>query len=484
MKNKELDNSDDKIISDIKTKDKKSKFEYLQKSAWFDFDKSKVMNFCEGYKIFLSYSKTEYEASKNIMDFSKKKGYVDVNTVSSLKKGDKVYFNNRNRNITLVNIGTVDISKGVHIIVSHVDSPRLDLKPKPFVDDGDFLSLKTHYYGGIKKYQWLSCPLALHGFVNLSNGKKVELVYGEKDDESCFVISDLLPHLGKLQMEKKASEVVTGEQLNVLFGSIPVNDDNIKSKIKEAIFIELNKKYGIVEKDFLSSDLSFVPKNKPTDVGFDKSFVGAYGQDDKGCAYLALNALFDSNPKYTSIVIFADKEEIGSDGNTGSHTRNIERVVERIITLLKSNVTPLNVFENSKVISADVTAGFDPVFKEVHDEKNAAKMGYGVAIERYTGYGGKYSSSHASGEFCRYIMTICEKNNVSYQFDELGKVDEGGGGTVAKYFAQYGCDVIDIGFPVLGMHSPFEISSKVDLYNTYLFYKAFLEDVETVNYDY
>lgn len=458
-----------------KTNSKVSEFIYEPKSAWNSCDKEKVMQFCEGYKEFLNNSKTEIEAVKNIVSAAKKEGYVDISTVKKIKQGDRLFSVNRDRCVSLILVGSKPVSLGVNIVVSHLDSPRLDLKPKPLYEDAEVALLKTHYYGGIKKYQWLNYPLSLHGYVMLKDKKRIELNYGEKDNEACFVIPDLLPHLSKSQNDKKATELVVGEQLSAIVGSIPVNDEESKAKIKENVLSILNNKYKIKEKDFFSADLCFVPKVKANDVGFDSSFVGSYGQDDKGCAYLSLKAFLDSKPKFTSVVMFFDKEEIGSDGNTGAHSRYVELLMEKIISLSDEKVSPLAVFEKSKVISADVTVAFDPLFKEVHDEKNAAKMGFGVAIEKYTGSGGKYYASQATSDYCRFVIDLCEKNNISYQFDELGKVDEGGGGTVARYFAQYGCDVLDCGFPVLGMHSPYELSSKVDLYNAYLLYKVFFD---------
>ena len=366
-------------------------------------------------------------------------------------------------------------------MVSHIDAPRIDLKPNPLYEDGDaaLALFKTHYYGGIKKYQWVSRPLALHGIVYTKDGKKIDIRIGEDPDDPVFVIPDLLPHLArKVQGDRKLFEGIKGEELQLVIGNMPIEDEDVKQKIKTMILKILNDKYGITEEDFNSADIEIVPAAQPRDVGFDRSMVGAYGHDDRICAYTSLRAILEiENPTYTSIAFFYDKEEIGSDGNVGAQSNFLEYVLAKVFSIIKPNYKHIEFLEalyRSKTISADVSAAINPIFKGVHDMKNAAKAGYGVVISKYTGHGGKYGASEATAEFMAELRALFAKHGVQYQVAELGKVDEGGGGTIAKFFSRYGMDVVDIGPGLIGMHSPFEVVSKMDLWSAYKAYKVFL----------
>lgn len=453
-------------------------------SGWDKLKKrkeKKIFEFSESYKHFMDNGKTERESFNQILILAKKNDFKSFNKVKNLKPGSKVFMTNRNKNIVLIVVGKDDIENGVNIIASHIDAPRLDLKQNPLYEDGDsnLALFKTHYYGGIKKYQWVSMPLAIHGIVIKSDGSKVEIDIGESLGDPVFSITDLLPHLAKnAQNKRKLTEGIKGEELNILIGSRPINED-VKEKVKLQILDFLNKKYGIVEEDFISAELEIVPAGNSRDIGFDRSMVGAYGQDDRICAYTSMKALFDVKiPNKTCLGVFIDKEEIGSDGNTGMKSRFIVHVISNIIALLKPNYKYdqfCNVLSNSNAISADVGAGLNPNYKEVHELKNAAKIGYGIILEKYTGHGGKYSASDASAEFVYKIRKLFNENNISWQTGSLGKVDEGGGGTVAKFLAEHNMDVIDCGPGLLAMHSPFEISSKVDIYSCYEAYRAFFE---------
>ncbi len=461
-----------------------------KENGWkkYNDDKKKwVFEFAEYYKKFLDKSKTEREFIRNSIMLAEKKGFKNAKDIEKLKAGDKIYYLNREKNLVLAVIGKKDIEEGVKFIVSHVDSPRLDLKQNPLNEDTEFAVLKTHYYGGIKKYQWVSIPLALHGTVILENGKKVDIVIGEEDEDPVFTIPDLLPHLShKAQDDRKAREVIKGEELLIICGSIPstIEDKEVKQKVKYAVMEKLNKDYGMKEEDFLSAEIEIVPAFKARDIGLDRGMVGAYGQDDRICAYTSLIAILDiaeeeKPPKYTNICYMADKEEIGSTGSTGLESQYLEYFMSDIIYKLKDNYNDYilrKVLWNSRAISADVNAAFDPIFKSVHEEQNAAKAGYGIVVTKYTGHGGKYSSNDADAEYASEIRSIFNRNNILWQTGDLGKVDEGGGGTVAKYLAHFGIKTIDAGPALLAMHSPFEVSSKVDIYESFSAYKAFYKE--------
>ncbi len=447
-------------------------------SGWLKIDsnlKEKIFDFCKGYIKFLNVAKTEREASKEIISNLKDCGFKNINDVQSLKEKDKVYMINRDKSIYAAVIGSKNITEGVNLVGAHIDSPRLDLKPNPLYEDIKLALFKTHYYGGIKKYQWTTIPLSIHGVIVKPSGEKIEVEIGEKEDDPIFTITDILPHLAQEQYEKKVGKAVTGEDLNVLVGSIPNDDD----KVKENIMNLLNEKYGIKEIDFYSSELEVVPAFKAKDLGFDRSMVAAYGQDDRVCAYATLKALTDANAKDKTIVsIFADKEEIGSVGNTGMCSQMFDLFINELLNKKGEN-TPgaLNkTYCNSMMLSADVGAGIDPNYKSTAEENNASKIGFGVELNKYTGSGGKSGASDANAEFVAKVRRIFEEKSVKYQVSELGKVDLGGGGTIAYILADKGMDVIDCGVPVISMHSPYEVTSKFDIYSAYLAYKAFFEE--------
>ena len=444
-----------------------------------DEQKKVIFDFAEDYKKYLDSAKTEREFVDLTEKELKKNGFVNINEKSELKKGDKIYFNNRNKNIIAVIIGN-DIKSGINMIVSHVDSPRLDFNPNPIMEEEEFALLNTHYYGGIKKYQWAATPLALHGVVFLKNGEKVTLSIGEKDDEPVFSMPDILPHLSyNVQDERKARDVIKGEELKLLFGNMPLDDENVNKKIKQFVLDKLKKDYGIEEDDFFTAELEVVPAGKLRDVGLDKSMIGGYGQDDRICAYTSLRALFDIKKTEKTVMIYlTDKEEIGSEGSTSLKSTLPEYVVGKMLSLTEKNYNDQILREtlwNSKALSSDVTAALNPVFKSVHDPENAARLSYGLAFAKYTGSRGKAMANDADAEFIQEIRQIFDKNEIKYQSGGFGKVDEGGGGTVAKFLAYYGIKTIDAGPALLSMHSLFEISSKADLYETYRAYKVFFE---------
>ncbi|QEK13600.1 aminopeptidase [Crassaminicella thermophila] len=446
-------------------------------------EKDDVFKFNEGYKAFLDNGKTERECVKEIIKQAKENGYKNIeefiNGNETLKEGSKIYANNKGKAVALFVIGKELIEKGMHVVGAHIDSPRLDLKPFPLYEDGGLALFKTHYYGGIRKYQWTTIPLALHGVIINKKGEKINIVIGEEENDPVFFITDLLPHLAKDQNEKKLSEGITGEGLNILIGSIPYKDDEIKEKVKYNILKLLYEKYGIEEEDFLTAEIEVVPAGKAKDVGIDKSLVGAYGQDDRVCSYTAMQAIFKiSNPIKTAVTLLVDKEEIGSVGNTGMQSRFFENTVAELIALQSNDFSILKVrraLSNSKVLSADVGAGFDPNFPDVLDKRNAAFIGKGVLISKYTGARGKSGSNDANAEFLAMVRKIFYENNILWQIGELGKVDQGGGGTIAYILANYGAEVVDCGVPLLSMHAPMEIASKIDVYMTYKAYKVFLE---------
>ena len=459
------------------------------KSGWENVDdemKSKIFDFADDYMHFLNLSKTEREIVTNATALAKENGFKNLDEYSELHPGDKVYYVNRNKNLYLAVIGQDDIESGINIIGAHADSPRLDLKPNPLYQNGDLSYFNTHYYGGIKKYQWTTIPLSIHGVIVKENGEKITISIGESDDEPVFVITDLLPHLARAQQQKKLSEAIEAEKLDVVVGNIPLKDDNSDNekdkcpdKIKENIMKILNKKYGITEEDFISSELEVVPAFKARTLGLDESLVAAYGQDDKVCVYSSLRAILEiENPKKTAICLFSDKEEIGSMGNTGMQSHVFDTFVSELLNKLRINKPNLldKVFCNSRMLSADVDAGVDPLYQDVNDLGNAGFIGHGIAVNKYTGAGGKYDSSDANAEYVAFIRNIFNQNNIKYQLTELGKVDVGGGGTIAYILANKGVDVIDCGVPVLSMHSPYEVTSKFDIYEAYRAYKTFFNN--------
>lgn len=449
---------------------------YKNKSAWEskkENDKT-IDSFCDEYLQFISKNKTEREVI-----ISTKK--IFINNGYKNKKGNKFYITNRNKNIAIVKLGSNNLNKGVKIIVSHVDSPRLDLKQNPLYQDTSLALFKTHYYGGIKKYQWLTRALALHGLIILEDGTKINVNIGEDDNDPVFYIADLLPHLSrKVQNNKKVSEFIPGEKLNIIIGNKPLQTkDDSTEKVKLNIIKLLHKKYGIKEADFLTAELEIVPAGAAREIGLDRSLIGGYGQDDRICAFTSLKAILDSKKlKQTYIALLLDKEEIGSDGNTGAKGNFLKKVIKQCFENKNKSFNMVDIEEclfNSYAVSADVNGALNPDWKEVHEEKNAAKLGFGVCITKFTGSGGKYSASDANAEYVHKLSKILNKNNVIWQTGELGKIDEGGGGTIAKFIAEYGTEVIDMGPTLLAMHSPIELSSKVDIYMTYKAYKVFLE---------
>ena len=435
-----------------------------------------VFEYNKGYIDFLNKSKTEREIVKTSKRMAEEKGFKSIEEYENLKPGDKVYYINRDKNIFLVVIGDENIENGINIIGAHADSPRLDLKPNPVYEDKGFAYFKTHYYGGIKKYQWTTIPLAIHGVVVKANGEKVEVNIGENDDEPIFTITDLLPHLAQEQMQKKLKDGVAGEDLNLLIGSIPFNDEKVSEKIKLNILNLLNRKYGIVEKDFLSAEIELVPAFKARSLGFDESLVAGYGQDDKVSVYTSLTAILElEHPKKTAACLIVDKEEIGSMGNTGMESNVFSTFMSEILNKLNVNKPNMldKMFCNSKMLSADVDAGFDPIYASVSEVNNASFLNRGVGISKYTGAYGKANGSDANAEFVAYVRNIFEENNILYQIAELGRVDLGGGGTIAYILANKGVDVLDCGVPVISMHTPYEVTSKYDVYQAYKGYNAF-----------
>ena len=428
--------------------------------------------FCEGYKAFLNAGKTERECVLGALKLLKEAGYEELDEKKSYAPGDKVYYVNRKKAILMTTFGKRPVSDGVRINVAHIDSPRLDLKPNPLYEKSDIAYFKTHYYGGIRKYQWGTTPLAMHGVVVKKNGEEVTVCIGEEEGDPVFCVSDLLPHLAGKQNERKLSEGLRGEELNVIVGSIPFVDDKVKEPVKLLALKLLNEKYGITEADFFRAEIEMVPAQKAVDVGFDRSLVGAYGQDDKVCGYTALMAEIEAkDPEYTTVTILSDKEEIGSEGNTGMNSDYFKHYVERLADM--AGVPVRDVFTRSLCLSSDVNAAYDPTFSDVFEANNASYINKGCVLTKYTGARGKSSSNDASAETMAKVIRIMEENGVYWQTGELGAVDAGGGGTIAKYIAHLDIDVVDLGVPIVSMHAPFELAAKLDIYNTYKSFKAF-----------
>lgn len=425
-------------------------------------------DFCEDYKKYIDASKTEREAAALSISMLEKQGFVQFNKNKKYNPGDKVYYNNRGKAVIAAVIGTKSIDQGAKVIASHIDSPRLDLKPRPLYEDGKIALFKTHYYGGIKKYQWTAIPLAIHGVIIKNDGTSINVCIGEDDNDPIFCVNDLLPHLANSQADRKMTEVIKGEELNVMIGSLPYKGEKT-SPIKLNILNLLNQKYGIVESDFISAELEVVPAYKARDVGFDRSMLAAYGHDDRVCAYTSLKAILEcEKPEYTAVCILADKEETGSNSSTGLDTSYFKYFISDLAK--PYGVEGRTVLSNSKCLSADVNAAFDPTFPSVLEKNNAAYINYGVVLTKYTGSRGKSGTSDASAEFMGEVTRLFNNNGVKWQSAELGKVDEGGGGTVAMFLAALDMDVVDIGVAVLSMHAPYEVVSKLD---TFMAYKAF-----------
>ncbi len=449
------------------------------KNSWEklkETERNQVFSFCDDYMKFLNASKTERLAVRESIQIAESCGFCDIASKETLRPGDKVYFNNRNKGLYLYSIGKDDILDGIQFIIAHVDSPRLDLKANPLYEDANMALFKTHYYGGIKKYQWTAIPLSLLGVVYKKDGTKVEISIGEGENDPVFCVSDLLPHLASKQMQKKGGELIEGEDLNLIIGSTP--DECEQDKFKMSVMKILNEKYDITEDDFVTAELEAVPAFPARDLGLDRSMVGGYGQDDRVCAFAALKAVCDmQNPETTVACVLVDKEEIGSMGNTGMMSATFEYVTAQVISKVKgeyNELMRLETFRNSKCISADVNAAYDPNYPEVNEKNNAAYLGNGPVLTKFTGSRGKSGTSDANAEFVSLVCGAFDKNDVIWQTGELGRVDAGGGGTIAQFVANLDIEVVDCGTSIISMHAPFEVASKLDIYMTYKAYKAFL----------
>ena len=455
----------------------------IKNNAWLKYsgaEREKIFDFCEGYKNYLSVGKTERECIHEAIRLAEETGYRNLADIiknnEEIKAGDKVYANNKDKTLALYLIGNDSIENGMRIIGSHVDSPRIDLKQNPLYEDGNLALMDTHYYGGVKKYQWVTLPLALHGVVVKKDGTKINVVIGEDDNDPVLGISDLLVHLSGEQLQKKANEVIAGEDLNVLVGNIPLEGKE-KDAVKENILVLLKDKYDFEEEDFISAEFEVVPAGKARDLGLDKSMVMGYGQDDRICAYTSLMALLEvDSVEKTSVILLVDKEEVGSIGATGMQSRFFENSVAEVMDRMGeySELKLKRALQNSLMLSADVTAAYDPNYPGACEKKNTAYFAKGLVFSKYTGARGKSGCNDANPEFIAWLRKIMDKNNVSYQTAELGKVDQGGGGTIAYILAQYNMEVIDCGVALQNMHAPWEVSSKVDIFETKNGYKAFL----------
>ena len=457
---------------------------YEKKDIYSTLDKNQlkmVDEYSISYIDFLNKAKTERLCVEETLKMLNDAGFYDINKKEELNPGDKIYFINKEKSLFVAIIGKENLLNGVNIIGAHIDSPRLDLKPMPLFEKNNAALLKTQYYGGIKKYQWMSIPLAMYGVVFNEKGEKIKIAIGDKKDDPCFTIADLLPHLAREQMKKEANDFIDPEKMCILFGSI--KDEKAKdNKVKENVLKILNEKYGIKEIDFARSEIEFVPAFLAKFVGIDKSMIGGYGQDDRVCSYATIKAIVDIAKEEkvldkTAIAMIVDKEEIGSVGNSSMSTEAFDMFINKIIEKTGStSVDKLELYYNSSMLSADVSTCVDPNFDEVSDIQNGNMLGCGIALEKYTGSGGKSSSSDANAEFMSKVMQIFDKNKIVYQMGTLGKIGKGGGGTIAYILANKGVDVVDCGTAVLAMHSPYEVASKFDVYMTYLAYKAFFEN--------
>ena len=457
---------ENKKLSETLTYKKKTVYELANEDTL-----SAAMEYAEDYKKFLDDGKTERESLKASIAIAERYGFTEYKLGDDIKRGDKKYYNNRGKNLFVFSIGEEDINNGIRIAAAHIDSPRIDLKQCPLYEDGGMGFFKTHYYGGIRKYQWVATPLARHGVVAKADGSVVDVIIGEDASDPIFYINDLLPHLGHKQGKAPLDDAIAGEQLNILIGSQPYTEDD-KPSVTLNVLKLLNEKYGITEDDFLSAELCAVPAAKARDIGFDRSMIGAYGHDDRVCAYPALTALLEAKDStHTTMCILADKEETGSDGPSGMQSVIMIDIINEISTKLGGN--PAIVRSNSKCLSADVSAAYDPNFSDVFEKNNSAMLGCGAVFTKFTGSRGKSSTNDANAEFIGWLRSVLAKDGVIWQAAELGKVDCGGGGTVAKYISKHNIDTIDLGVPVISMHAPYEVISKVDLYETYRALLAF-----------
>lgn len=459
-------------------KELKEKLFAKRKNGLFRMSEEELVkcdSFCEEYKKFLDSAKTEREAVKTAISLLESRGFKEFKKGMKLSAGDKIYRNNRGKAILTAVIGSEPISAGVRLCAAHIDSPRLDMKQNPIYEDNEIALFKTHYYGGIKKYQWTAIPLSLHGVIVRSDGSEVTVNIGDDDCDPVFCVTDLLPHLATEQMKRNLAQGIKGEELNIIIGSRPFRDDEASEAVKLNILNILYEKYGVTESDFISAELEAVPAFKAKDIGFDRSMIGAYGHDDRVCAYTALAAALEcENPKHTAVTVLTDKEETGSDGNTGLCSAYLKYFIADLAENLGTNAR--TVLSASQCLSADVNAAFDPTFPEVNDRNNCAYINKGVCVTKFTGARGKSGTSDASAEFVGRVRNLLDRENIVWQTGELGKVDMGGGGTVAAYIANLNVDTIDVGVPVLSMHAPYEIVSKIDVYMAYRAFSVFIAD--------
>lgn len=460
-----------------KTELLKEELTYSPKHAQYVISQAELKKgdkFCEDYIAFLNECRTEREANAYIKKLAVKNGYTAYDAKKSYKPGDKVYYDIHEKSLILCTFGKKPVSEGTKIVAAHIDSPRLDLKPNPLYESDEIAMFKTHYYGGIKKYQWPTVPLSLHGVVYKKDGSRVDIRIGDSDGEPKFVVSDLLPHLDKQQADRPMNKVIKGEELNIIIGSRPYGNDPGDELVKLNILKLLNDKYGITEADFMSAEIEAVPAYPAVDIGIDKSMIGSYGHDDRVCAYPGVMAAFAvTKPAYTTVTVVTDKEETGSDGNTGLQSEYLKQFIADIAE--SQGTAARTALRNSECLSADVNAAYDPTFSHVFEKRNSCFINKGIVLTKYTGAGGKGGTNDANAEFVSKVRTVFDKSGTVWQTGELGKVDEGGGGTVAKYVANLGVNVVDVGVPVLSMHAPFELVAKTDVYMAFKGFKAFLE---------
>ncbi len=464
-------------MSDEKSKAEKLREElsFKKESTWEQADREDVFEMAEDYKEFMEKAKTEREAYNYIVNRAEKEGFRDIDGKEEVEEGDKIIFKNRNKQVVLVKVG--EDFEDVRMTLSHLDAPRLDLKQKPLYEGNDLCLADTHYYGGIKKYQWTNFPLAIHGTVIDKEGNKHTINIGEDKEEPVFLVPDLLPHLGKDQLKKELKDAIEGEELNIITGNIPFEKGE-EEAVKLKVLQHLKNEYGFEEEDLMSAELEAVPAVEPRDLGFDRSMVAAYGQDDRGHSFVSLESFLDSETNKTTMACFFDKEEIGSEGNTSIQSTFLEKSVSKLLEKSgdeRYHEGVYSFFDSVEALSMDVSAAVNPTYKDVHDEKNSINLGQGVAFVKFTGSGGKYRANDANAEFVGKIRKIFNEEEIPFHPVELGKVDKGGGGTVAKFLSRRGSDVVDMGFPLLSMHSPYEISSKVDIFHTFRASKAFYE---------